>query len=161
MSSRKWRLLEREALLAKLIHDGGSVTTSSIMAEKSSTSSRSLRRDWQRQAEYFDAEQTVLINKLGIKWLEPLQVAEEAALAKAYETLLHEVRVDTPMTCELIRHIHSRIFGELYAWAGRWRTVTISKPGITWPPPIFVPRAMDEFEWNVLAVSPTAIVDDR
>jgi cell filamentation protein len=102
------------------------------------------------EAEYIDVEQTVLINKLGIKSLQPLQIAEESGLAKAYETLLHEVRIDTPMTCELIRHIHARIFGELYGWAGRWRTVSISKPGITWPPPIFVPKAMDEFERDVL-----------
>lgn len=102
------------------------------------------------EAEYADADQTVLRNKLGITSLVELQLAEEAALAVAYETLLHEVRSDTPLTCELLRHVHSRIFGKLYAWAGRWRTVTISKPGITWPPPIFVPQAMDDFERNVL-----------
>ena len=55
----------------------------------------------------------MLVNKLGITTLVTLQVAEEEALAKAYETLLHEVRVDTPMTCDLLRHIHERIFGDL------------------------------------------------
>src|SRR5438132_11491837 len=34
---------------------------------------------------------------------------------------------DTPKTCDPLRHIQQRIFGELYAWAGRWRNVTISK----------------------------------
>lgn len=102
------------------------------------------------EAEYVDAEQTILVNKLGIATLQALEIAEEAALAKAYETLLHEVRVDTPMTCDLLLHIHSRVFGDLYAWGGRWRTVAISKPGVTWPPPLFVPRAMDDFERNVL-----------
>ncbi len=89
-------------------------------------------------------------------------MAEEAALAKAYETLLHEVRIDTPMTCDLLLHIHGRIFSDLYAWAGRWRTVTISKPGITWPPPMFVPRAMDDFERSFLQRHPAkSLTDDE
>lgn len=113
------------------------------------------------EAEYVDAEQTVLVNKLGISDLETLQIAEEEALAKAYETLLREVRVDTPMTCDLLLHIHKRIFGNLYAWAGRWRSVTISKPGVTWPPPLFVPKAMEGFERTVLKRFPAkALTDD-
>ena len=103
------------------------------------------------EAEYVDAAQTVLVNKLGLQDLESLLIAEEESLAQAYETLLRDVRTDTPLKCELLCHIHHRIFGGLYAWAGKWRTVTISKPGITWPPPLFVPRAMDEFERDVLA----------
>jgi cell filamentation protein len=114
------------------------------------------------EAEYVDAEQTVLVNKLGIRTLEALEIAEEAALVKAYETLLHEVRVDSPITCELLLHIHRRIFGDLFSWAGRWRTVSISKPGIMWPPPLFVPQAMDEFERNVLQrLSASSLTDDE
>ena len=71
------------------------------------------------EAEYVDAEQTVLVNKKGIADLRTLQIAEEEALAQAYETLLGEVRIDTPMTCELLCHVHMRIFGDLYEWAGR------------------------------------------
>lgn len=47
---------------------------------------------------------------------------------------------DTALTNSLVLHIHDRIFGALYEWAGRWRTVNISKPGITWPPAMFVPQ---------------------
>ncbi len=102
------------------------------------------------EAEYVDAEQTVLVNKLGISDLHTLQVLEERALAKAYETLLTEVRVDTRLTAELILHIHRRIFGELFDWAGRWRTVNISKPGITWPPPAYLDENIRQFERDVL-----------
>jgi cell filamentation protein len=102
------------------------------------------------EAEYVDAEQTVLINKRGITSLNELQLLEEASLAQAYETLLGEVRVDTPLTSDLVRYVHERIFGELYEWAGRWRTVNISKPGITWPPPAFLDRNMLSLEQNVL-----------
>lgn len=113
------------------------------------------------EAEYVDAGRTVLKNKKGITSLPELQLAEEQALAEAYETLVGEVRFDTPMTCDLLKHIHARIFGGLYDWAGRWRTVWISKPGMTWPAPDFVEPSMEAFERDVLRKYPaTAIADD-
>ena len=102
------------------------------------------------EGEFADLEQSVLANKRGITDLQTLQIAEEQALARAYEQLLSEVRVDTPMYCELIRHIHVTIFGTLFEWAGRWRTVQISKPGAIWPPPHYLDQAMQEFERSVL-----------
>lgn len=58
------------------------------------------------------------------------------------------------MTSGLIRHIHDRIFGSLYEWAGRWRTVQISKPGVIWPPPPLIGEAMQTFEQQVLRKYP-------
>jgi cell filamentation protein len=114
------------------------------------------------ETEYVDAERTVLLNKRGITDLHELQCAEEQALAAAYQVLLGEVRTDTPITCDLLCHVHSRIFGRLYAWAGRWRTVWISKPGITWPAPDFLAANMLTFERDVLAKYPaTALGDDE
>jgi cell filamentation protein len=106
------------------------------------------------EAEYVDTDQTVLVNKLGITDLHELQVREEEALVHAYDTLLDEIRTDTSMTVELIRYIHQRIFGELYQWAGRWRTVNISKPGVTWPPPAYLDENMALLEKNFLARYP-------
>ena len=112
------------------------------------------------EAEYVDADQTVLANKRGITDLPTLQILEEEALAEAYETLLREVRTDTLMTCDLLRHIHHEIFGELYQWAGRWRTVWISKPGVTWPAPDFLEQNMQEFERNVLGKYPASVLPE-
>lgn len=112
--------------------------------------------------QYVDEAQLVLVNKLGITELTQLQLAEEEALAKAYETLLSEVRVDTPMTCELLNHIHGRIFGKLYDWAGRFRSVWITKPGTTWPAPDFLPETMATFEREILAEHlPTELQQDE
>lgn len=110
------------------------------------------------EAEYVDADQTVLANRRGITDLSTLQILEEEALAKAYETLLREVRTDTSMTCDLLRHIHHEIFGELYQWAGQWRTVWISKPGVTWPAPDFLEQNMQAFETNVLGKYPAKLL---
>ena len=83
-------------------------------------------------------------------------------LAQAYEALLAEVRTDTPMTCELLRHIHLRTFGNLYEWAGRWRSVWVSKPGITWPAPDFLDSNMQAFEQEMLERHPArALTDDN
>jgi cell filamentation protein len=112
------------------------------------------------EAEYVVDAGTVLWNRRGLTELVELQRAEEESLARAYELLLGEVRLDTRITVELVRHIHSRIFGELFDWAGRWRTVTISKPGITWPPPIFIAENMDRFQQEVLDKYPARSLTD-
>ncbi|MBU2259862.1 Fic family protein [Patescibacteria group bacterium] len=103
---------------------------------------------------YMDDNQTVLKNKRDISDVQTLQLEEERALARAYELLFEEVRSDTPMTTELVLHVHEVVFGELYEWAGRWRTVTISKPGVTWPPPDYLDEVMEEFEQNILKKYP-------
>lgn len=102
----------------------------------------------------------VLVNKLGIQDLSALQAAEEQALARAYGRLLGQVRTDTPLTCDLVRQVHATIFGELYAWAGRWRTVWISKPGVTWPPPDFLDQSMSQFGRGILARWPASTIRD-
>lgn len=101
--------------------------------------------------EYMDQAKSVLKNKKNICDLPTLYVEEEKALARAYELLLSEIRSDTPMSSELIKHVHGRIFNDLYDWAGRFRTVTISKPGVTWPPPDYLDEAMQTFEREVLS----------
>jgi cell filamentation protein len=113
------------------------------------------------EAEYVDEAQTVLVNKRGITDLHQLQLLEEEGLVRAYETLLDEIRTDTPLTCDLIRYVHQRIFGELYEWAGRSRTVNISKPGVTWPPPAFLVENMAQFEQDFLRKLTAAVLSDE
>ena len=112
------------------------------------------------EAQYVDAAGTVLRNRLGITDLSQIQIAEEEALARAYRDLLREVRTDTPLTCDLLRHVHARIFGDLYDWAGHWRSVWISKPGTTWPAPDFLDANMLEYEQNVLRKFPAGDLSD-
>lgn len=106
------------------------------------------------EAQYVDAAETVLRNIHGITDLVILQTMEEKSLALAYRDLLVETRVGTPVTCDLIRHIHARIFGRLYEWAGKWRTVWISKPDVTWPAPDFLDENMRKYEQDVLRKYP-------
>ena len=106
--------------------------------------------------QYMDAEQTILKNKKSIADLHELFVEEEKALARAYELLFDEIRSDTQISSELIKHVHGRIFSDLYEWTGRWRGVAISKEGTAWPPPDFLDEAMSIFEQDVLSKYPAA-----
>jgi cell filamentation protein len=110
------------------------------------------------EAQYMDDAQTVLKNKKGITAAAMLQDAEEEALGRAYGQLIWEIGSTTPLTCYLIRRIHAIIFGELYDWAGRWRSVWISKPGVTWPAPDFLEEFMSRFEGDVLAKYPARAI---
>ena len=112
------------------------------------------------EAEYVDPEQTVLVNLPGITTLAELQLAEEEALARAYESMLLQVRTDTPLTAGLLRRIHAEIFGSLFAWAGNWRTLQISKPGAIWPSAQYLDRSMVTFEHDVLNAFPAACLKD-
>jgi cell filamentation protein len=112
------------------------------------------------ETQYIDNSHTVLRNELGITDLVTLQTTEEQALVRAYRILLKEVRTDTRLTCELLKHIHARIFGEMYEWAGRWRTVWISKPDTTWPAPDFLEKNMQMYESNVLWRHPAHMLQD-
>lgn len=105
-----------------------------------------------------DDAQTVLKNKKGIADAATLGAAEQEALVVAYKTVLGEANAATPITVELIRHIHERIFGGLYEWAGRWRTVWISKPGTTWPSPDYLDGLMDDFEQEILRRYPSGLL---
>lgn len=71
------------------------------------------------EAQFMDEDQTVLKNKKGITDARALGAAEQEALAVAYKAVLGELTKESPITNDLIRHIHGRIFGDLYEWAGR------------------------------------------
>lgn len=60
-----------------------------------------------------------------------------------------------PITLETIQRIHTEMFGDIYPWAGQWRTVTLSKSGITWEvPPYGTEIAMKNFAEHTLKVTP-------
>lgn len=60
-----------------------------------------------------------------------------------------------PITLETIQRIHKEMFDELYPWAGEWRTVVISKAGITWDVPFHdMGIMMRNFEANTLNRAP-------
>jgi cell filamentation protein len=69
----------------------------------------------------------VPINKLEIKELEILTEIEKELLVRAYEKLHNELNENIEFDEKYLCKVHEIIFAPLYTWAGKYRTVNISK----------------------------------
>jgi cell filamentation protein, protein adenylyltransferase len=75
---------------------------------------------------YTDPVTGVLRNKLGLRTTEELQAAERE-ITHAALIFLKESPVPPSYDLRHMCAIHRRIFGDIYDWAGRLRTVAIAK----------------------------------
>jgi cell filamentation protein len=75
---------------------------------------------------YTDPVTGVLRNKLGLRTAEELQAAERE-ITHAALILLGESPVPPSYDLRHMCAIHRRVFGDIYEWAGRPRTVAIAK----------------------------------
>ena len=67
-----------------------------------------------------------------------------------------------PITLDLVQRIHTEVFGDIYPWAGKWRTVTLSRGDVSWTLPRYGwEPVLAEFERDVLALTPFINGDDR
>ncbi|MCC7363378.1 MAG: Fic family protein [Dehalococcoidia bacterium] len=94
---------------------------------------------------------TVLRNYPGITDPELMDAAESAALVDALEVLIEIVPADHRFTADDIRMLHRTWLGTIYAWAGEYRSVDLSKPGIDFAHAEFIQSEMARFERGCLA----------
>ena len=92
----------------------------------------------------------VLRNLAGITRKREMDRAEYEALVAAQTAFLPRVREDTRFTAALLCEMHRLWLGGIYAWAGRYRTVEMSKGGFTWPPAFRVEANMEYMETQAL-----------
>ncbi|MFH1522371.1 MAG: Fic family protein [Patescibacteria group bacterium] len=88
-----------------------------------------------------------LKNKLGIKNKKKLDDAETLLLADTYThffELLKEGKVEFDLS--LLFSIHKYFFGTLYDWAGKIRTVDISKNDILFAPVKYIDKTLKAFK---------------
>ena len=77
---------------------------------------------------YLDAASGVLKNRLGIADAATLEQAEAALVAtRSYE--LSTTALTGRFDIDHLRAIHRYLFGDVYEWAGQFRTIDISKGG--------------------------------
>jgi cell filamentation protein len=93
----------------------------------------------------------VLRNRLGIVRKRDMDRAEYEALVTAQELYLTRITQETRFTAALLCEMHWDWLGEIYEWAGTYRTVEMQKGGFTWPPAYLVPQNMAAFETEQLA----------
>lgn len=92
----------------------------------------------------------VLRNTPGIISKSEMDRGEFEALVKAQDAYLEIIGPETRFTAEIIRDMHRRWLGGIYAWAGEYRAVELQKGSFRWPPAFLVARNMDAFETDTL-----------
>lgn len=110
--------------------------------------------DWYDTAGNIEAEHepgtNVLRNKPGITVQDRLDHLEFESLLRMQEAYYALVSEDTVLTNALLREMHQHWLGEIYEWAGRYRTVNLTKGDFQWPPPGRIAANMAVLEETVL-----------
>lgn len=88
----------------------------------------------------------VLKNKLGIKSKREMDEIEKEEQLRATENLVDIYDVSHRFTAGDICNIHKIWLEKIYAWAGRYRQVNVSKGDFTFAAAAQVPKLMSEFE---------------
>jgi len=73
---------------------------------------------------------------------------------------VHEITPLTNISVRTIKQWHQRFMGQLYSWAGEYRTVDISKYGFRWPSYNQISSAMRNFERDYLTNTPIESNDE-
>jgi len=94
---------------------------------------------------------TVLKNKLGITDSDKMDCIEAEALVKATDTLFHEYGADHQFSADDICYMHKVWLGDIYEWAGQYRSVNISKDDFAFAMSAQVPNLMSHFETDQLS----------
>jgi cell filamentation protein len=108
------------------------------------------------------SDEKVLLNKLGIT--DPLvrDDVELTLLDELVSELVKEVQADQTITVEDLCTWHRRWLGDVYEWAGAFRTVTMSKGGFPFAAVAQLPKLMSDFERRYLSsYTPCAGFDDQ
>ena len=103
----------------------------------------------------------VLVNLLGIRDREALQRAEYRwAAFNAAEALAYADKART-ITSVTWRGIHRRLFGDVYSWAGKFRTVNLAKGTTVFAPPHVLHSWADQEVLPAFTLSAVASTDRR
>ncbi len=106
-----------------------------------------------------DDQGEVLPNLLGLKDQRAVELAEAEGFLSAEITLYNELSDETGFDLHYIKRMHHLALGHLYAFAGEWRTVNMSKGGFNFPSAKFLNETMHGFEREVLKGMPDIYTD--
>ncbi len=124
---------------------------------------------WQKYDEGWDwvtsREGDICFNYAGCLDQEEIHRREDEGVARAQELIneLAEREEPVALTIDLVRQVHVGLMGEIYPFAGEWRTVHLTKGdgGTKWPlPPFGIQPLMEKLEEDVFSRTPF-ITDDN
>lgn len=96
------------------------------------------------------SDESVLENKLNITRVEDMDEAELVLLQKLYVSVLQEHLPPGRISVLHLKRWHKRWLGNVYDWAGQYRSVNMSKDGFPFAPASQLPRLMQLFDTNYL-----------
>lgn len=101
----------------------------------------------------------VLPNLLGLTDQRAVELAEAEGFLRAEITLYDELEDGTVFDLAYLQRMHRLALGHLYAFAGKWREVNLSKGGFNFPSAKFLDATMQEFERSMLKPLPDLYED--
>lgn len=103
------------------------------------------------EAEYQPGSQKlVLLNKPGITDLQEMDGIEFDHLVQFQLALFDDLSIDQQITTNDLCEWHRRWLGDIYEWAGNYRTVTMSKDGFPFAAVPQLPGLMGKYEQQYL-----------
>lgn len=96
------------------------------------------------------SEDVVLPNKLGLTDPDAINQEEFVGFRHAREQAIDELTEETFFDLDYLYTLHQRALGHLYDFAGRTRTVNMSKDGFSFPAAEFLPQNLSQFEEHYL-----------
>lgn len=91
-----------------------------------------------------------LPNKKGLINKEEIDLAEFEGFLTAEILLTNKLSSNTKFNLKYIQHIHLLALNDLYGFAGKWRTVNLSKGGFVFVSAQFLDQTMQYFENEML-----------
>lgn len=101
-----------------------------------------------------EAQSNVLPNKLELNTKVEIEKAELEGFLYAYKILFDELSPKTKFNASYIFKLHKLALSHLYDFAGKTRTVNISKGGFMFPPAMALENAMKELDKTILKKLP-------
>lgn len=98
------------------------------------------------------SDDQVLINRLGITDVEEMEEAEFDALVEFQIVLFDELAMDAQITAQDLCDWHRRWLGDIYEWAGNYRSVNMEKDGFIFAAAHLLSNLMANFERDYLSV---------
>lgn len=104
-------------------------------------------------------ENQLLPNLQGLTDPEQIAEAEFEGFLMAEILFTERLTATTRFNCKYICDIHKTALKELYSFAGKYRTVNMSKGGFLFPAALFIPQNMQLFEEEFLSRMPDIYTD--
>ena len=98
------------------------------------------------------SDDKVLLNKIGITDPAEMDEIELDLLEQLSDAVLDEVEVDRTINASDLREWHRRWLGNVYEWAGQYRTVNMGKGDFQFAAAHLIPKLMDDFNDKFLTV---------